>query len=417
MSFTKQEQILPRKVGLFNPSSPSAVIFKDEVSVFYNGGGNDGIWYTHLHYFFFSSWWESPTNARKAGASNVQVAKGTTPNPIVYNKVLYVFFVSAKDKSIQYITSKDRRKWTQPSTLPTSIFPWSYEEDAPTAEGEEPVSITSSPITTVHKGKLYLFYPNTHNEGIHYSIFDGKSWSPSADVSAKNLGLLTTTTPFPVSFKGTLYLFYSGRGGDGIWLTSLSDDGKWSDAASASKEIGDLAKRIVGSPAAFVTQDKKGKDVSLTVLWTNDEAVGIANTTDAKAWTGTASLRTIIGTQGLMDGTSPTGVNAPGGTPYIFWAGAGDAGLWFSKGQAAKGLDAVEEMGVGVGVQDPEKAALMGGDLEFVERKRGVRAAFTPERRAKALRILVYTIVIAMLLVVSSSVGTVFHCSGNMVRQ
>ena len=288
-------------------------MFNDKLFLFYNGSGDDGLWYT----YYDDNAWTPPIQCRARGASNMGVAQYTSPCPVVYNHTIFLFFNGSGNDGTFYTTSTDGQSWTQVSSVNEQMSsPDTFEK-------------YTSPSAATYQGDLYLFWNKTSGNSLRYGLYNGTSWRGPADVLAPGLGIRSQTSSSAVGFLGGIYLFYNGSGQDGTFMTTLTG-GSWSNVVSISSRVGGQGFLDRTSPAAYVTNDGR----ELTLLWngSGDDGVWYSYTVDGATWYKPAiSMRGVIGGQGLLQYSSPCGV-AYHSVPYIFWAGAGQDGLWFTQG-------------------------------------------------------------------------------------
>lgn len=308
------EQIVrPSGIGVFNYSAPASVVFNDKLYLFYNGSGDNGIWYVKHD----ENTWPSPISCRGAGASAIGVAKYTSPCPVVFNNKLYLFFNGAGNDGTWYTASTDGSNWSE-------VFSVMIQSGS-----SENFAQRSSPSAVVHQGRLYLFWNSHSNDGLRYSTYDGKNWDTARDVSAPGLGIRGQTSSAAVEFNGSIFLFYNGTGNNGTWMTQYAAHGSWSPVVSLSPAVGGMGFLDLTSSAAFVSDDSR----KLTLMWngSGNDGVWYSSTTDGTIWNSPAiSLRSVVGSQKLLLKTSACGVSYRA-IPYIFWV-AEDNSLWLSQG-------------------------------------------------------------------------------------
>ncbi|KAG8527834.1 uncharacterized protein KY384_006750 [Bacidia gigantensis] len=220
MSLSPQKQIQNGAIGIQPPSSPSAIVFKDYLYIFYIGAGGDGIWYTWSYYSLLRGrQFTAPIQVSARAGTPIPIAPATRPVPVVFNNTLYLFFTALGEKgfSLSLTTSKDGSRWT-PAVDVSGAIP-----------GALPVMPATNPAATVHKGHLYLFWctpstapPDRNVNRLQFSELENGKWVGANDVPAVNLGVRPYTSPAVVDFRGQLLVFYDGSGGDGTWVTSYN---------------------------------------------------------------------------------------------------------------------------------------------------------------------------------------------------
>jgi hypothetical protein len=123
--------------------SPSAVVFKDKLYVFYQGSGDSGdLWYNS---FYADKWAPSDTK--------VPISKlSSAPSVAVWNDKIYVFHQGAGDSGNLWYNAYDGNSW----------------------DGEKQVDgsrLSSSPAAVVFGGKLFVFHQGSGNNGdLRYNV-------------------------------------------------------------------------------------------------------------------------------------------------------------------------------------------------------------------------------------------------------
>jgi hypothetical protein len=93
-------------IGLYDHSSPASVVFKDMLYVFYVGRGGDGIFYTTA-----KAWDWSPIKNINDQARNIGVASNTSPSAVVYKDKIYLFY-NGKGNDGTWFTTFDGSRWS-----------------------------------------------------------------------------------------------------------------------------------------------------------------------------------------------------------------------------------------------------------------------------------------------------------------
>ena len=163
--------------------SPSAVVFNDQLYVFYEGGGNDlQIWYTSSS--DGNSW---STQAQLPGIT--KYCPSASPFAVVFDNKLYVFYnymyeASPGDNPIGtlYYSVFDGIGWTAPAT-PGVTNP----------ANDSSANMYQSPAAVVFEDQLYVYFQSEQANGnLWYTVFDGTNWSTIA--TAGSLTMITGLT-------------------------------------------------------------------------------------------------------------------------------------------------------------------------------------------------------------------------------
>lgn len=202
-----------RNIRANTGTSPSAVTLNNTLYLFYNGGGNDGTWYTKL----------VDPQSRKF-TLEVQVAKGnggmtfrpqTSPNTLVLveDLILRLFWV---DKSSQAIYYSDYRvnddKWSSQKKL--------------TCDGDVPgLSPNTAPTSVLFQQRPYLFWFKSSGTGINFSPcfvweISASGWTRFAQSLQDGESFVMTASDLPLA------AFLSAKLGNGdvdTPLTFISD--------------------------------------------------------------------------------------------------------------------------------------------------------------------------------------------------
>ncbi|KAF4339665.1 hypothetical protein FBEOM_6448 [Fusarium beomiforme] len=317
MSFMQQQiAINSPKVNIFNYSGLSSVIFKNILYVFYNGLGNDGVWY--LTFNQNTNMWSGPLSCRDHGAAHMNIAKFTSPASVVFNGSLWLFYNGSGQNGTFWTKTDDGKWWTTIASVSESM-----------GKKDETFASNTSPSATVFNDILYLIWNNSASTGLRYSYLTktaGGAFGSPKDVGARGLGALPETSSAAVAFGDSLYVFFNGVAHDGTFVAKLTQD-TWSPVVPVTGPLGGnfLEKT---SPAAYVSDDKQ----QMTLLWNGngDDGIWYTATQDGSRWEKQVSLRNAIGGMAMMSRSSPAGINY-NGIPYMFWAGL-EGRVWLSQG-------------------------------------------------------------------------------------
>ncbi len=293
-------------------TNPCTITFNERIYIFFNGSGNDGVWFTTSADGI--EW--SPVDR----VPGLPIAPGASPAAAIvpWSNRLFVFANTSPGPGL-WFSSVIFSSWAKPRQLPTSG-----------------VLGTTNPSALDFNGTVYIFYSGIGLNGI-WSIpigdrSDSVNISPIQLASAEHPGsffdILAGTSPCAVIFGDEIFLFYTSAGPTGlatgtttpatgtgnclIFATFSSDGERW----SIPQQVGAAASPGT-SPAAVAVGDPSS--AALYLFWPTDPAVSLARTTDGKTWT---LLRPIVVER--MPKTSPSATKL-GTTPYLFWTGLNGA--------------------------------------------------------------------------------------------
>ena len=313
MSFQAQQNIAGKGISVYNPSSPASVNFNGVVYLFYNGSGNDGIWYTTTT--DGAAWSDIVKIASKIGMS---VAKNTSPAAVVFQGIIYLFYNGSGNDGTWYVTFNGTN-WSGPSSISGKIG----------GQGFLPLTSPSAvvlPGTAANDSTLYLFWNGAGYDGIFFSTFDGTNWTKQSTVG--QISVAESTSPYATVFQGLVYLFWNGSGNDGTWYSTTKNT-DWAVQTSVRAQITTMSFLSGTSPTALVL----GDDYSLRLFWVgsggSDQGAWYSDF-NGTTWTSQRNMGQDIGGQELLASTNPCTVEL-GLTPYVFWVGSGQD-MWFSSG-------------------------------------------------------------------------------------
>lgn len=192
------------------------------------------------------------------------------------------------------------------------------------------VSMGTSPSVVVFNDVLYLFYNGAGHDGTYYATFDGSKWNPNiVSVSAHCGGqnFLLETSPSATVFDGTIHLFWNSASGDGIWFTTF--DGSWAPQTNLNSLAHGIGIRQRTSPSVCTVASY------LYVFYNGGGLDGTFFTRRTREghWDGITSVSKILPSgMGYLDGTSPAATPLVVGGSWILlvWNGSGDDGLWYT---------------------------------------------------------------------------------------
>ncbi|MBC7950805.1 MAG: hypothetical protein H7Z12_03160 [Rhodospirillaceae bacterium] len=196
-------------VGIAENSSPSAVVVRDLLYVFYNGVGNDG-----TYYITYDGKEAKGPVAIKGLIGSMSFSKGTSPTATTYGDP-YVFWVDGGGDDVYY-SILDHSTWTGQTRVKA------YVPSVGVASG-------TSTFAIEYMADFYLFYNGTGNDGTFYTVLTNHGWQPPVGIKGLigDMGFRKNTSPTACLSGGTyqLLVFYAGSGKDGIYVTSYDGTG------------------------------------------------------------------------------------------------------------------------------------------------------------------------------------------------
>ncbi|KAK5995967.1 hypothetical protein PT974_04387 [Cladobotryum mycophilum] len=309
MALETQRNVSNAGISIMNETSPAVVVYGSKLWVFYNGSGNDGIWYTR----YDGNAWEF-CQSMKSYLKDLNIRKGSSPCPVVHNNKLYVFWSNATRDGIQYTVWNGQR------------FEGIFDIGVLAGQGVALADHTN-PAVASFEGKLHVFWNGVGRDGIYFTTSNGNNdWLKQQNCSSivGGIGILQGTSPALAVFDGAMYVFYQGSGKDGTWYFTRSGN-SWSSIVSIQKRIGGNGMLVDTSPAAFALTATD----RLVLLWTGagKDGVWYSQFGDNK-WYGQQSILKAIKSQGLPSKSNCAAVEFLG-EPYVFWVGL-ETGLWYT---------------------------------------------------------------------------------------
>lgn len=219
-------------MGVAANTGPSAVVYRDKIFVFYNGVGNDGVYYTTST----GLGWTSAVSVRTELGGDCGFLPGTSPSAVVFDDWLYVFWIGSGADGIFYATY-DGRRWDGQHKI----------NGAGIAVRDQ-----TSPATAVFQGALYVFYNGSGHDGTYYTIYD-TTWSRATRVVAYyEQNFLDNTSPavFTVGAEESMLLLWVT--GEGIQYSKF-DGEQWAPYKLMPEEIGSQGLFPGSSPGAVAT--------------------------------------------------------------------------------------------------------------------------------------------------------------------
>lgn len=274
---------LPANVSA--PGTPGAVVFQDDLYVFYEGPGNNGqLWYS----VFDGTGWTS------AVVPNVSMSQ--TPAATVFNDNLYVFYQSAAANG----------------TICYSVFDgtiWAAEVQPPIGGISESPSVVSFTPPGAASPQLYVFYQGGGNTGgLFYNAFDGTTWTKNTQVS----NVTMSCSPSAAVFDNQIYVVHQGGGNNGqLWYNAFNGT-TW---AGDTQVVGVLFE---GSPSVMLWNNV----LYIAYLWMG--GLLFCSPLFTAASSGSAPVSQTVA------GCSAVAYTAPGATsavPFVFYLTSGTDGL------------------------------------------------------------------------------------------
>lgn len=314
MKFANQENLSNYVKNIGIKGSPSAAVYNNKLYIIYDGAGNDGLYFIT----YDGKDWVGPTHLADV-VSNVGLAEGASPAAVVAHGLLYIFYNGAGNDGTYYITY-DGEKVSAPESIKSKIIDMKFKEK-------------SSPAAAAYRN-MYVFWCVDDENSIYYSVFDRNTWTGQTRIKSYigNLGVAGGSSPWAVEYMADLYLFYNGFGNDGTFYTVLTGKG-WQPQVGIKGQIGEMGFRSNTSPTACLS----GGSYALLVFWAGSGQNGIYVTSydgvGTKTWTKQERVKCPNGDPGILDGTSPCAI-LYNQTPYLFWRGSGDDGIYMTKLEA-----------------------------------------------------------------------------------
>lgn len=246
-------------IGLADNSSPSAVVVRDLLYVFYNGAGNDGTFYIT----FDGTDVKGPV-AIKGLIGEMGFKKDTSPTATVYGNP-YVFWIGSGDDGIFY-SILDHNTWTGQTNIKR------YVPEIGVAGG-------TSACAVEYMTDFYLFYNGSGNDGTYYTVLTNQGWQKPFGIKGQitDMGFLENTSP-SACLSGSTYkllVFFAGSGRDGIYVTTYDGTGDktWTSQVRVTCPNGDPGILGGTSPCAILYNQTP------YLFWTGSGKDGIYMTT------------------------------------------------------------------------------------------------------------------------------------------
>lgn len=195
---------LSKGMEVLEGTSASGVVFCGRLYLFYSGSDDEGIWYTYTR--DGQNW--SRVTGIKQKINGMGVQEGTSPNAVVLNDSLFLFYTGIGGDGIWYTTTTDGDHWSPVRSI------------AKLANGMSVLEGSSAAAVELN-GRLYLFYSRDDDEGLGYTTTtDGLSWtrtrSVKKDLISGPQGVEEGSSPWAVEFNSLPYVFWHGVANDSI---------------------------------------------------------------------------------------------------------------------------------------------------------------------------------------------------------
>lgn len=226
-------------IGLATNTSPTAVVFKNTLYLFYNGSGNDGTWYTNLS----GDTWTGASQVQTSGKPTT-FRSSTSPTAAVYQEQLYLFWVDGSNNNITYASTSDGNSWAESKTATTK----------PIASGTSPYAISFNAI-------LWLFWnQDQDNNRTWYSTYTTTGgWTIPISLTLKTQGSApanTSPNALVLAENCLLRVFWPGSGKNGLWYTDYCvQKDIWTGQFSMRQDIGGQDVRSDTSASAAMMVD------------------------------------------------------------------------------------------------------------------------------------------------------------------
>jgi len=167
--------------GFLEETSPSATVYGDALHLFWNGSGNDGIWFTT----FNGHKWASQKNVSEH-VWGIQVRKRTSPAVCTAYDKLYVFYQGSGHDGTWY-TTLSPAGWAKLHSVSDVIGGQNYQDG-------------TSPVATAIEGKVLLVWNGSGNDGLWYTVIHGDKGAPQTSLDRT----ISTSPPFEGTNAGVV---------------------------------------------------------------------------------------------------------------------------------------------------------------------------------------------------------------------
>jgi hypothetical protein len=228
LSFTTPGQVGNASMAI--TGSPSAVVYGNELYVFYQSGSNNDLCYS----LYSSTTTNAATTWAWGNTTTVpNVAMSVSASAVVFNNELYVFHQGGEDCG---------QLWY---TVLNSSGTWAADTQIVSPNSSYPVSMQASPAACVSNGQLFVFYESSAGEQFWYvSSTDGSTWTEPAQVA----GIQTVSTPSLIvdSAGSTPELYCILQGTSGYMWYSTIPQGNTSTWGAMTKINGEIMANSAG---------------------------------------------------------------------------------------------------------------------------------------------------------------------------
>jgi hypothetical protein len=217
-------------VEIWGTTSPSAVSFNNDIFIFYNGIGSNGIFGTVIVESNGAISLPIQLTVPPQSSNFLDIMEDTSPCAVVFGTQLYLFYISAGSSGLATGTTTPSNATSEYRVFATFLSnsgAWNMPQQVgtTTTAGVSPTAVTagSDPSST----RLYLFWPT--DPSVTMAAFDGEKWetlgtvvlnqSPGSSPSTLNL-VNNNPTRNP-------YLFWTGSssgfgGGSGAIFSTFT---------------------------------------------------------------------------------------------------------------------------------------------------------------------------------------------------
>jgi hypothetical protein len=180
-------------------TSPSATVYRDDLYLFWNNSGNDGVRYSYLSNR--SSLFASPMDV----TTRVGIRRQTSTAAVTFGDSIYLF----------YNGSGHDGTWV--ATLTSGIWsPMTHSVGGNYLDYTSPAAYVSGDGL-----QLSVLWNGYTDDGIFYAATqDGEHWTKQISLrrSIDGMGILTNSSPTGISFNGIPYMFWIGTNGQ-LWFS------------------------------------------------------------------------------------------------------------------------------------------------------------------------------------------------------
>lgn len=192
--------------GFLPNTSPAAEVFNSKLYLFWNGKGDDGIWYTT----FDGHTWTNQLSV-KDKVPSMSISKDTSPAAVAFQGGLYLFWNGAgKDSTL--FTRFSNEAWDSVSSLAVDVGGQGYL-----------ASTSPSALSLGDQAGIRVFWTGSGANGAWHASFNGSRWTHQVSMSQEtgDQSLMANTNVNAAFFEGTQYVFWTGSDSkQTIWFST-----------------------------------------------------------------------------------------------------------------------------------------------------------------------------------------------------